>query len=242
MRSRSGSSFSTLLLSLPLVGVPLMAMFGVPQFVPVVASSVNDQPTARSKPTRSTRIGESLVPAMLSAVDTPHSGEMADADSLDDLFRPPSESRQKGPVQRSSKPARSPDTPGLFAQEPRTSTARPAKLQAVRNPTETHLKQQQPSPEELRLFGEKTVDGLTWQNAVSRLNELGIHEFRLEPGQQMGEFYFACEFSPDANARITRRFESEASEPLKAVALVLRQIDSWMRNQAGGESRRDVAR
>ena len=49
-----------------------------------------------------------------------------------------------------------------------------------------------------------------------------------KPGQQIGEFYFACEFTPDRDTRITRRFEAEAREPLLAVAAVLRQIDEWL--------------
>ena len=79
-----------------------------------------------------------------------------------------------------------------------------------------------------RVASEKSDHGLTWRDAVRQLNELGIQEFRLEPGRQLGEFYFACEFTPDRDARITRRFEAEAKEPLLAVAAVLRQIDEWL--------------
>ena len=78
------------------------------------------------------------------------------------------------------------------------------------------------------MTAEHSDQGLTWREAVRRLNELGIQEFRLEPGRQLGEFYFACEFTPDRDARITRRFEAEAQEPLLAVAAVLRQIDEWL--------------
>ena len=78
------------------------------------------------------------------------------------------------------------------------------------------------------MASEKSDHGLTWRDAVRQLNELGIQEFRLEPGRQLGEFYFACEFTPDRDARITRRFEAEAKEPLLAVAAVLRQIDEWL--------------
>ena len=76
-----------------------------------------------------------------------------------------------------------------------------------------------------------SADGLTWRRAVQRLNELGIHQFRLEPGRDNGDFYFACDFSPDQDSRITRRFEAEAAEPLHAVELVLRQIDEWTRRR-----------
>ncbi|TXT19236.1 MAG: hypothetical protein FD138_4366, partial [Planctomycetota bacterium] len=75
---------------------------------------------------------------------------------------------------------------------------------------------------------EQSTEGLTWREAVRKLNELGIQEFRLEPGSRLGEFYFACEFTPHRDARVTRRFEAEATEPLLAVHAVLRQIDDWL--------------
>ena len=80
----------------------------------------------------------------------------------------------------------------------------------------------------LGFHSEQSREGLTWREAVRRLNELGIQEFRLEPGRQLGDFYFACEFTPHRDARVTRRFEAEATEPLLAVQAVLRQIDEWL--------------
>lgn len=70
-------------------------------------------------------------------------------------------------------------------------------------------------------------DGLTWRQAVRQLNQLGIHEFRLEPGREPGDFYFACDFGPVGSPQVTRRFEAEASEPLQAVEIVLKQINDW---------------
>lgn len=71
-------------------------------------------------------------------------------------------------------------------------------------------------------------ESLTWQAAVTRLNELQIRSFRLEPGEQLGQFIFTCSYTPDDNARLSYRFEAEANEPLKAVEKVLEQIDEWM--------------
>ena len=70
-------------------------------------------------------------------------------------------------------------------------------------------------------------DGMTWRQVVRQLNQLGIHEFRLEPGRESGDFYFACDFGPVGNPQVTRRFEAEASEPLQAVEIVLKQINDW---------------
>ena len=66
---------------------------------------------------------------------------------------------------------------------------------------------------------------------MRRLNDLGIHDFHLEPGQRPNEFHFSCSFTPSNNPRITHRFEAEATEPLRAVAKVIEQIEQRLENQ-----------
>ncbi|QDT40619.1 hypothetical protein Pan241w_06770 [Gimesia alba] len=70
-------------------------------------------------------------------------------------------------------------------------------------------------------------DPATWSAAVQKLNELGIRDYRLEPGVRPNEFLFSCTYSPPHNPRISRRFEAEALDPLKAVIKVLQQVDEW---------------
>ena len=65
----------------------------------------------------------------------------------------------------------------------------------------------------------------TWREVVSRLNVLGIRDYRLSAGNQPNEFHFSCFFSPKENPRVTHRFEAQANEPLLAVQQVLTQID-----------------
>lgn len=69
---------------------------------------------------------------------------------------------------------------------------------------------------------------MTWQSATAQLNHLGIRNFRLEPGSSPTEFLFVCFFTPRENPNTTIRFEAEASEPLKAVELVLQQIQQTL--------------
>lgn len=69
---------------------------------------------------------------------------------------------------------------------------------------------------------------LTWKTAVQRLNGLGIRQYNLEPGQTEGEFLFSCAYAHPDMQRVTRRFEAEAPEPLRAVEKVLTQIEDWM--------------
>jgi len=70
-------------------------------------------------------------------------------------------------------------------------------------------------------------DPATWSAAVQKLNELGIRDYRLEPGSRPDEFLFSCSYSPPHNPRVSRRFEAEALDPLKAVIKVLQQVDEW---------------
>ena len=68
---------------------------------------------------------------------------------------------------------------------------------------------------------------LNWGAAVRRLNELGISDFQLAPGQRANQFLFACTYTPPEAPRIVHRFEAEAAEPLAAVGEVLRQVEEW---------------
>ena len=74
-------------------------------------------------------------------------------------------------------------------------------------------------------------NSLTWKTAVHRLNDLGIHKYQLQPGQNETDFHFSCSYNPTGNARVSRRFEAEANEPLKAVEKVLEQIETWQEEQ-----------
>lgn len=249
MRPRTGNSFATLLMTLPLLAIPLMAVFGVPQFVPVVASSTTENELDRPKLKKPSGVGESLAPSFISqtaAAENPRSQQ----DRLDDLFRPASRVR---PTAETSRRVRAvPETAlashstrtvatradsqhehqrliDLFGEEPTSSTEKSLEKRTV--PSRVASSSVKPTPfvaANDTASNELEPEGLTWQQAVSRLNELGIHDFRLEPGHNPGDFYFACEFSPNGGARISRRFEAEAREPLEAVELVLHQIDEWM--------------
>jgi len=71
----------------------------------------------------------------------------------------------------------------------------------------------------------------TWRAAVRRLNELGIHHFRLEPGRRPSEFHFHCSLTPSDTPRITQRFEAESAEPLRAVQKVIAQVEQWLQRR-----------
>ncbi|MBM3970052.1 MAG: hypothetical protein FJ302_09345 [Planctomycetes bacterium] len=258
MHSRTGSSMSTLMFMVPLLGVPLMAMFGVPQFVPVIASSVNDEVTRPAGIRSKQIVGESASATTMVAESSMQSAGSRDDQPLQDIFRPAERSRRGG---RQSMDAESRGLETKFVEtslkaetwltqnvleEPASTanqrlvdlfgtypaTANPIEPQnRARSTTARTLDEPKPLRSTANVFEantDRSNKGLTWREAVRRLNELGIHEFRLEPGSQPGDFYFACEFAPHRDARVTRRFEAEATEPLLAVQVVLRQIDEWL--------------
>lgn len=258
MRSRTGNSLSTMMFIVPLLGVPLMAIFGVPQFVPVIASSVSDETTRPVRARLKDGVGESVSATSFAADQFPRDKASHGEPQFQDLFGSPSRLR------RDSRPIRDGESRGLDAKFVETSLSADnwwtqtsseehasettqnlndlfGDSVATANPTEPRSRTRSatvlPQGEKLATHSrftqlasgsEKSNDGLTWREAVRRLNELGIQEFRLEPGSQLGEFYFACEFTPHRDARVTRRFEAEAKEPLLAVQAVLRQIDEWL--------------
>ncbi|MFM9964296.1 MAG: hypothetical protein ACKV2Q_24100 [Planctomycetaceae bacterium] len=258
MRSQSRSSLSLLMFLLPLLGVPLMAIFGVPHFVPVIASSVSDKaahPTTHpTKTRRSSGVGESAAATAFVSDKTPRDIGSRDDDRLQDLFRPaktsPRDSRPlrgepSGHESKFVETSLGADTwltqtsaadraADIFGERPtqkppgeRDGVA-PSVSSSKTEMTSRNSRTRESSDRGLTTSATEASDqGLTWREAVRRLNALGIQEFRLEPGRQLGEFYFACEFAPDRDTRITRRFEAEAQEPLLAVAAVLRQIDEW---------------
>lgn len=59
MRSGIHGTFATLLLMVPVLSIPALAIFGIPQFAPVVASPLDENP----KQDRERRVGQSARPA-----------------------------------------------------------------------------------------------------------------------------------------------------------------------------------
>lgn len=65
----------------------------------------------------------------------------------------------------------------------------------------------------------------TWESAVARLGEFGIRDFHLTNGEVAGEFHFSCSVK-DAGKNLTRRFEAEGATPVAAAADVLSQVEA----------------
>lgn len=213
MRSTGHSSVATVLLLVPILAIPMLAIFGIPQFAPAVSRlPSNSDPFVMGNG----RGGDA--PAF--SATQPWSEEFSPTAShaatssgtvwADDVPRQSDWSR-----------AESVSVPVVTTTE-QVATARGIQT-ADRNPP---AMSNQPDLVPTVYHGSATP--LTWKSAVSRLNQLEIRNFRLEPGQQSGQFLFVCSYTPQHNPRLSYRFEAEADEPLKAVEKVLSQIDQWM--------------
>ncbi|MEX0718796.1 MAG: hypothetical protein WD066_19545 [Planctomycetaceae bacterium] len=100
----------------------------------------------------------------------------------------------------------------------RAGLPRPERRPADRGPTERTPSGRTPVRE---------APPLTWTSAVERLKRFGIRDYQLSPGSRVDSFHFSCWYTPRDNPRVTKRFEDEASDPLRAVEKVLAQIDEW---------------
>ena len=99
----------------PLLGVPLMAIFGVPQFVPVIASSVSDEATRPMRTRPQPGVGESVSATSFVADQLPRDNASRGDQQFQDLFSSPSRPR------RDSRPIRDGESRGLDAKFVETS-------------------------------------------------------------------------------------------------------------------------
>ena len=64
-----------------------------------------------------------------------------------------------------------------------------------------------------------------WDAALAQLRELGIQQFHLTNSDLPGRFFFCCSLRTSRN--ILQRFEAEAGTPAEAARDVLAQVESW---------------
>lgn len=219
MSAKQGGSFATLLLTIPLAAIPLMALVGIPEFSLVTAAEDRAGPEILRQPSRLQADGS------VSHLDASEDYR----DRAADLFAPQHNAvsgislTNRARLQpttaavdqyRSSSASSERSSADLFRPSPRpmpTAAIEPIVEQAVA---------ERPLPQ--------TSSGLTWRAAARQLEEIGITNYRLERGHRADRFLFACLFSPGSDPRILQRFEAESTEPLAAVEDVLTQVDHWL--------------
>ncbi len=257
MRRRRQGQLATFAMLIPMFAVPVMAVFGIPQFAPVVASPAGQRQPEWLADHSFSEIGHSDAHSSRSLnLVAPKSKQL-------DLFQPYPDaegqpfvgSRSLTAAERSSgrevantrpvaaePPAPSAEVLDLFVpvdgtrpqQRGLNAGATPPSRSSAANPgikpapKAAYATEQQPSAgQTLRIRIADQPDTLSWRGAVDRLNQLGIRTYRLSPSAGDGRFHFMCLVTSADDPRISRRFEAESHEPLDAVDRVLAQVEEW---------------
>ena len=295
---RIQSLFKTLLMLIPMTAVPMMAIFGIPEFFPLSAS-----PSARTSDSGQIlerRIGQSdslLVQSLAiskpASIDlfqpydtsdqslrTPSGDVVANASSSEMSRRrlawrdplsnsqntrtevsirttststPPEHrirnanpsaatSRNRGLAE--SLPHNEPSFSDQAAISPQVASSRTANFQTANVASEDIRSDGSVTGRYSRLMHgghENSVEShsvpsaqterLTWQQAVDRLNQLGISTFRLTQDSSQNGYRFVCLVTSIDDPRISRRFEADSIYPLVTVADVLAQVENWNLHQ-----------
>lgn len=240
MPSKSNGPVVTFLMFVPLLAIPVLAVFGVPQLPKRnsapddaaysdldsdLGSATSSDPFAQDSFSNDRSFAGSA-PAEIRPINWDDRqalrNEVADnsyaaSGNTPSQWNPPPDSLngwslENRPNGTESAPSTEPPANQPDASEPEFNSAEVAETEDA--PAET--------------TGEQPI---TWQAAVSRLKELGIHRYQLQPGSEQDRFHFSCFFSNEDNARIAHRFEAEASDPLLAVQDVVGQVEHWLTQQ-----------
>ena len=242
MSARIGQSLATLFVGMPLACGALAAIFGIPQFAPVIASP-DDQSVVRH-------------PHQLArgSVDDEFASSVGDAsDWFEDA--PPFEAahsteanhtRNAAPVQ--ARPASSSawfdeDSSAVTAHQGSDRYGQP--VAAATTALESEAYAATSDRAEAIAFSDAGTPApqratLTWREASLKLTELGIQKYHLERGHESGMFLFVCMFSPGDDPHVLHRFEAESPDPLVAVNAVIAQVDEWLQDRyaSAGSPRR----
>lgn len=226
MSAKQGGSMATLLLAIPLSAIPLMAVFGIPEFTHLSAATQETSP-----PDLVRQPMTSFDPPAASTDPPDERNRRAAADLLSPASRPADHVTRQEHAWWGDAPATTTAEP---ASRTASSPADPQRTQPSPRPMQTAA----PQPLIRTLQGADTTpapvataSGLTWREATRRLEEVGIRDYRLERGESSDRFLFVCRFSPGDDERIVQRFEAEAIEPLEAVEDVLAQVEAWLQHR-----------
>lgn len=231
-----GSSFTTFLMFLPLVAIPLLAIFGIPEFRPVNASIPTEphnhngardlESAAGRKSSTSSKDKTSDLFAPLDVEQKKPTANRTERQNVDPFRQAEKNSRLKGWQldDRRNDGRQTSETPNFAHNSPfaeRNGNNDSAGIRRQINPRRAPLGQ----------VGQETSlkEPLTWKVATEQLKQWGINNFVLQPGDEPNVFHFSCLCPSERNPRIVHRYEAEDAEPLQAVAKVLRQIESRRR-------------
>jgi hypothetical protein len=245
---KSGGLLTFILMIIPMLAIPLLAILGIPQFIPAVASSTQTRvPSLESFVER--RVGDSAaLPDHDIRVPSPYGVNLferapiavessvgeARLKELALTWRDPLALKSKSrihqrdvvidlppPVEQSNV------TPSVgyvgedeMAIQLVNGFENTDDIEAVR-----YQRQQQQESQSVQRPGQR--QRLTWRQAALYLEQMGIRKYQLTAGSIPGEFNFSCSVTSSNDRKISRAFQAESSDPLTAVQKVLAQVDDW---------------
>lgn len=255
MRSRSGRTFVTLLMFIPLISIPLMAVFGIPEFSLVnrddpLGFSTNGDTLTNSnlgQPLQLTdEIPEDKPSQPFAKRETTPVSNLQGVDPFQIEEKKPAHAGMKGWAvegQHFTSVANANfKRTGFQRERSRTRDSNPQSLNDLDSIIDTRTKtgtdksanQAAPFPHSdtgNRIRIPNSTDHRTrWQSAIGKLRKIGIEDYTLKPGSSPKLFHFSCTYTPTSNVkpRITHRFEAESEDPLQAVVDVIEQIEEWL--------------
>jgi hypothetical protein len=193
-----------------------------------------------SLPERAKKLLEKVWPTIASAISTAKSNVMTEAppydaksqnslavpsQSLGGISNPP---RQLSPINQANLlPQQTLGGSGeRFSPGPTASNVIPADYQSVVEPRANDIKNTG--------FNSGPTDSNSFIAMQDRLRQLGATYYLLETWGNQRQFYrFYCQMAVGGNSSYTHYFEATNSNPLTAMADVLRQVEAW---RGGGEA------
>lgn len=238
MPPRNGQGVATWLMFVPLLVVPLVAVFGVPQFKPESAqaeSSHADELDIGLGTADESPFGEPVTGANKGASDdapifTPLKESFPPGDPFQnpDAFRSPEKSSSDAPRWNNQPPEGTPSGDPFSNAEMTPNNSQTPVITPSQPPTEAEFHRSGNSNDDSARSAAALRENLTWRDAVRKLNQLGVRQYSLEPAAEPNMFRFSCDFTPDDNPRLTHRFEAESGQPLNAVRKVIQQVEAWL--------------
>ena len=233
-------AISSLLMSLPLIAVPCLAVFGLPSMGPATAEAEADDAIelGLSDSSAADALGHSsdqppadggFSPIVDAAPATPADTQFA-AESRNDRRAIESTSDRRG--------ASANHAIGIGEELASTLPPRPTgpatgTTTVAENPFADVQAEvvTQASASSGRESADTTAASLqgSWEQVIAQLKNKGVEDFFLANGEADGEFYFTCFFNTGNNT--TQRFEAEGVTPLDAASTVLAEVEEWQRTR-----------
>lgn len=255
MSTKSGGSFATILLALPLTAIALMGVFGVPEFASVIASP--DRSDLQRRPFGGSSDNRDYDPYYDAqrdypreagfdprrdpfADDAPAFGESGSAparrvDDRDRYYsgdRPAERYAEASPDARYAQTSASPAAERAYDSRATSVPNGNPFMAPASSDSRPMARADHRSPNwDERTASAATTQAMDWRGAARKLADMGIDRYHLERGSTPDSFLFVCLVTPGDNTNVTHRFEAEHTDPLAAVGQVLQQVDGWLQQR-----------